>query len=570
MSERIEIFELRQPICENVFGEEPCTATGVQCFNTLITCKDTANYAVAEEPLILYFHTECENPLFIPGMFPTLISAQRSEGVLNIGSADPDKQPLGVRETVTFTLRDHPYHDRYTDPYQRSRSYNPMAQGTFAGKFLARNDNYEGWECVYYIGKVGDLLGDMRAINYEIESIRAPGSDGVWSVEVSDVLRRADNNRATIPRRSRGTLSADLDSSATSFTLATPTAEELATYPPEGLIIIDDEKMEYTRVDDAFTVTRAYDGSTAAEHDEGALVQLAYEVDDRVDAILYDMIVNEVGIPAEWIVFADWQEEAESWLPTYSYETVIWKPVGANQIIGELLRDSSAYIIPDLINKRLKLRAIRPTELTKSVTDTDNILLGSFRVQSKPDMRLTQIWLNYAMRDNLGSATERSNFAKLSVRFSDDATTAGSQKIKEIFSRFLGATNFTEVNSTTRRIIERFQGVQNEYHFALEGDDAESLTLGDVCVIDHRELQDIYGAPAPVSAQVIAMKEAERGGRVEYTAQPFAFSFSQRLIAPDSIPEWTASSDEEKAKYMYISDADGLMSDGEPGPTIPS
>jgi hypothetical protein len=498
-------------------------------------------------------------------MFPTLISAQRSEGVLNIGSADPDKQPLGVRETVTFTMRDHPYHDRYTDPYQRSRSYNPMAQGTFAGKFLARNDNYEGWECIYYIGKVGDLLGDMRAINYEIESIRAPGSDGVWSVEVSDVLRRADNNRATIPRRSRGTLSADLNISATSFTLTTPTPEELAAYPAEGFIIVDDEKMEYTRSGDAFTVTRAYAGSVAAEHDEGALVQLAYEVDDRVDDILYDMLVNQVGVPDEWIVFADWQDEADSWLPTYSYETVIWKPVGANEIIGDLLRDSSAYIIPDLINKRLVFQAIRPAELVKTVDEDDNILLGSFRKVAKPEQRLTQLWLNYAMRDTLGSMTDRSNFSKLKVRFSTDVIDAGTQKIKEIFSRFIGAGNPAEAELTARRIVERFEGIQEEYHFSLEGDDAEELTLGKVVLIQHRANQDEFGASRPVVAQVIAMKEAERGGRVEYTAQPFAFGFATTVWANDEIPNWDDASAEDQAQYLYWSDEDGLI-DGEEGP----
>lgn len=571
MAERIEILQINQPQCANVFGEEPCTATGEPCFNTLTTCKDTANYSVAEEPLKIYLHTECENPTFIAGMFPTMQSFGRREGILNIGSADPDKQPLGVRDVGQAVIKDHPYHDRYTDPYARQRSYNPMAQGTFWAKWLARNDNYEGMEAIYYVGQVGDLLGDMVAINYEIQRIDGPGSDGMVTIEVADVLRRADNNKATIPKQSRGTLTAALNSSATTFSITTPSSSDLDDYPEEGKVIISNEKMSYTRVGYDFTVTRGIEGSSPEEHEEGEVVQAAYDIDDmRVDAILYDWLINIVGVPSEWITFADWEEEAETWLPTYSFTTTIWRPVGANQIIGELLRDSSAYLIPDLEQKKLLFRAIRPATLVKSVTDTDNIVLGSFQIKRKPEIRLTQIWLNYAMRDTLESATDRSNFSRLSVRLSDDVSTVTVQKIKEIFSRFFGAGDFTQVNSTTRRIMERFQGVQSEYHFALEGDDAIGFGLGDVCVIRHRELQDIYGAVSPTSAQVISVKQTERGGIVEYRAQPFAFDFTQRLIAPDDVPNWTASTDDQLAKYMYISDDDGLMSDGEPGPTIPS
>lgn len=569
MKERIEILQIDQPQCENVFGVAPCTATGEPCFNTLSTCKDIPNYAESEAPLRLYFTTECENPTILAGMFPTLQSVGRREAVVNIAGADPDKQPLGIRDTIRCTLIDHPYHDRYVDPYHRQRTYNPMSQGTFWAKWLARNDDYDGIACTYYIGSPGDALVSMTSLHYELVRIEGPDSSGRVTVECQDVLKRADDR--TIPIRNRGVLSADIDDSVTSFAISVTDSADLDDYPVTGYIVIGNEKMSYTRIVTAFSVTRGVDGSTAANHKEGDVVQAAEVVSSsRVDAILYDWLTNIIGVPLDWINYGEWQTEAATWLPTYIYSFTIYKPVNANTMIGELLRDSSAYLIPDLAAKKLRFRAIRPSEHVKSVTDDDNILAGSFAIERKPELRMTQIWFNYAMRDTLGSMTDRSNFARLSVRLSDDYLTTSVQKTKEIFSRFLSASNFVEVTGTTGRIIERFQGIQAEYKFALEGDDAVDVGLGDVCVLRHRAIVDIYGAQTPTSVQIISRKEIERGGRVEFVAQSFAFYFTQRLIAPDSIGSWTSSSDDERAKYMYISDDDGNMSDGATAPTIPS
>jgi hypothetical protein len=561
MSERIEILQINQPRCENVFGQSPCTATGTQCFNTLATCKDLPNFVESGEPLELYIHTECENPFLRPGMFPSLLGVDRQPGVLNIGSADPDKRPLGVREVVKFTIQDHPYHDRYTDPYARQRSYNPMSQGTFWGKWLARNDNYEGMECIYRVGKIGDALVDMTSLHLQIERIDGPGSDGVVLIECSDILRRADDNRATIPSRARGVLSAELNSSDTSFTVSA-TSDDLDVYPASGFLTINNEKMSYTLTGNLCTVVRGFGGTDAVEHDEGSTVQFAQVVSGRVDVILIDWLLNNVGVPAGWIDVSEWQEEVDTWLPTYIFDTIIWKPLGANETIGQFLRDSSAYIIPDLENKRLRLRAIRPTELTKSVTEDDNIVLGSFQVVRKPEIRLTQLWLNYAMRDTLGSDSDRSNFSKLRVRFSDDIEQSKTQKIKEIFSRFIGAGNPSEAELTIRRIMERYQGRQEEYVFALEADDAKDLGLGDVCVIDHREIQDEFGDRRPATAQVISVKQSNRGSIVQYKAQPFKFGFATTVWADETIPDWDDASAAEKAEFLYWSDADGLI-DGE-------
>ncbi len=53
--EPVQIVEIRQPLCANVYGTAPCTATGgvdAKCYNTRGSCQDTANYRhKPEDPL---------------------------------------------------------------------------------------------------------------------------------------------------------------------------------------------------------------------------------------------------------------------------------------------------------------------------------------------------------------------------------------------------------------------------------------------------------------------------------------------------------------------------------------
>ena len=45
--EPVQIVEIRQPRCKNVYGSSPCTASGgpdVKCYNTFGTCQDPSNF----------------------------------------------------------------------------------------------------------------------------------------------------------------------------------------------------------------------------------------------------------------------------------------------------------------------------------------------------------------------------------------------------------------------------------------------------------------------------------------------------------------------------------------------
>ena len=50
--EAVQIVEIQQPICGNVFGTSPCAATGEKCYNTRATCQDEPNFRYNPEWLL--------------------------------------------------------------------------------------------------------------------------------------------------------------------------------------------------------------------------------------------------------------------------------------------------------------------------------------------------------------------------------------------------------------------------------------------------------------------------------------------------------------------------------------
>jgi hypothetical protein len=565
--QRIQIAQLDQPICVNTFGVAPCTAEGTPCYNTRKTCQDTVNYDDEDSVLSFFWHTECENPLLLPGVFPTLTGVSTRPAVVNIASADPDKEPLGMRAEATVTLRDHPYHDRYVDPYFRQRGYNPLNRGTFWAKWLARNDNYEGLEVILYDGFEGEQIDEMQPSYYQLDKITGPGSDGVVTLHLTDVLKRADNDRATVPPISNGYLLDAISDTDTELTLFPPGAGD--GYPSSGVITIAgrQEIIEYTRTGDVLGLTR---GASPSAYAAGDIVQIAEILDSvRLDIFVRRWLVDYVGVPSEWISASEWGAEVTENLPLAVFSAAFYRPTGANELIGEVLRDAGAYLVPNILQKKIELRVLRSLPVSKIISDDGEILLGSFRQTRRPELRLTQLWLFFNQRDVFGSANDPGNFSRWLVTASPGAEFANSQKIKRIYSRFLRLDNLSLIEQTVGRIVERYGAEPVEYEFALDGVDASALGLGQVAVLNHREIVDQHGSRADAVVQVVSRHETERGGKVLYKAQGYDFTFAS-VLWPDpdpGLPDWADATPEQRALYAYFADDDGLI-DGDPAPKL--
>ena len=105
--EPIQIVEILQPLCENVFGVSPCTATGTadtKCYNTRATCQDTANFALGT-PLSLFFSSGKVAEQSVSGanyIFPSLVSVSTSPTKVNLAGANRSAKGLGNRAVCTI------------------------------------------------------------------------------------------------------------------------------------------------------------------------------------------------------------------------------------------------------------------------------------------------------------------------------------------------------------------------------------------------------------------------------------------------------------------------------------
>lgn len=211
----------------------PFTGTK-KCFNTLRTCQDRENFNNAPETL--RFAVPTEDVMIIRVLnTPNIKSIVFDPATVSLG------QNLGQRATLTVTFGDHRHSDAGFgfDKYYAERPYDPYHNGTFWGKFRARQTFLRGRPLRWKIGHTAtefqdilDALAEMETRHFIIESFSGPDNDGNFKIVAKDLLKLADGDRALAPAVSEGFLVADITNVATTMTLS-PTGIA-ATYPNSG------------------------------------------------------------------------------------------------------------------------------------------------------------------------------------------------------------------------------------------------------------------------------------------------------------------------------------------------
>lgn len=166
---------------------------------------------------------------------------------------------LGTRASLTVTFSDHPWGDAAPgfDKYVTERNYNPFEQGTFWGKFRARNPYLRGRNARLIRGFADQRYEDMDWRHYVMEAFDGPTPANAFTVTCKDGLKLADDDRAQAPRLSKGFLSADLAAGVTSATLLPTGSIGVLEYPASGKVAIGGSEIcAFTRVGDALTLTR--------------------------------------------------------------------------------------------------------------------------------------------------------------------------------------------------------------------------------------------------------------------------------------------------------------------------
>ena len=565
--EPVVVVEIDQDRCSRTYGVAPCAAalgvTGDQkCFNTIISCQDEDNYALGS-PTTLRFVTPNEAHGLSRSLvlIPSVMSVTTVPTRINLASGSPDASPLGERGTITIELRDHSYHDRLVDPYYSEREYDPMTQGTFWGKWLARNPYHQGRNIRVKHGYVGQEIGDFTVRYYVIDRIDGP-SNGVVTITAKDPLKLLDDDRVKAPAANFGTIASDITEVSGSLSVGTGDGAEYAT---SGYIRVGGELMQFTRSGDVFTlVDRGLRGTVASTHAAGDLVQEVLVISGvRVDALLQTLMVDYASIDASWVPSSDWDEEADLWCSGFTLSAWITEPTGVGSLVSRICSETGVYVWWDEEEQKVRFRATRPFYPARDVPARElssdrHIVANSLRIEAQPAERITEVWIYYAMENPIGAEDDPSNFARRLILV-DDASEGqfryGDKRIKRIFCRFLDESNDATATVVGTRILDRRHEVPTIITFRMDAKDGY-VNTGDIVRITHPDIADIYGAPLPTYVHITASDPVDPGHVVEYEARPYITRTRYCFIMDDSSspgpPDYGAANETQREQGGWI------------------
>lgn len=539
------VVELELDYCSLNYGTAPCSAalgpaTPVKCYNTPGTCQDTANYDGGALPPGKKVYRFCTNTAEMPrdlDALPLLESVTVAPTKLSIGSG------LGERGTATLVLHDGLHHDHGIDKYVLERGYNPLTQGTYLGRLLARNRYFLGrtcriWRGYLTDGAAGEPVFDFANAEkrvYFLEKAEGP-VNGKVTLTAKDPLKRVDDDRALAPIPSQGRLLAGISAVAGSATLKPAGIGDAVDgygrpyYGASGKVRINGEIMSYTRVGDALTLTaRGQNFTTAAAHATDDAVQECLVVSGQpLDAIVYQLLVTYGRIDASLIDTAAWQAERSNYTNGRLYSTVIAEPTGVNTLVNELCEQGPAYFWWDDVSEKIPYRALRPASSAAiELGDAEHFVKGSVKVRSRLDLRVSEVVCLFGQRDPTESLDKVGNYQVRVVRVgSSNALIKYNQsRTKVIYSRWLDAASRLYVEDVADTMLQRYDEAPREIDFTLAPKDAALMT-GDLFLGRTVRLQGADGA-----AEAVTFRALERGGN---TRDQFVYSGLEERYSPNA------------------------------------
>ncbi|MEZ5781151.1 MAG: hypothetical protein R3D70_05820 [Rhizobiaceae bacterium] len=319
-------------------------------------------------------------------------------------------------------------------------------------------------------------------------------------------------------------------------------------------------------------LTRSSEGTVAAEHDAGGVVQLCVRYEDKtLPEILYDLLVNRAGINPVYIPLSDWEDEAITWLGSFTCTVLLSKPTGVRELIKEIIEGAGFILWWDDIDAEVKFKAIVPPlpfALPPVFNEREHFLAGSISVKDLPKERLSRV-ATYFMPNGAIVDLKPENFRAVSLQVDttgEGVNAYGTSNTRTILNRWVPSLQVAD--EVGLRLLKRYRNTPRQVTFRIDAKDA-TLRTGNLIDISSRLVQAEDGLPRLIRCLVTESREVEQGSQYEYVALQVADTEgTARLIAPDGTPDWTSATTEQRNTYIFISNDAGLMSDGSPAPTI--
>lgn len=537
------IVEMDLDFCGNDYGNSPCAASGTtKCFNTYFRCQDQINYTPTTKT-----YRFVENLSSLPQLdwLPFIDSYD-----LSASKKDPGKS-LGRREQITINFKDLPYDDIGIDPYVSERTYNPIDQGSFFGKFLARNKYYNGRVLRTKIGYLTDDMTDFTNFEtrtYFIEEMRID-KEGSFTVIAKDILKLADRAQAPVAAFS------ELDGSITAVA-TTITSADATSYDASGAIRINDEIISYTgTTSTTFTgCSRGQYGTTANNHeDEDAIQQCVIGTNENVVDTVKKLLEDYAAIDSSYIPFTDWQAVAAEWLQDYDLTYVLSKPEKVTNLINELCEQCQLIIGWDSKESEVILNAVVP-DLSQDIFITqENTKEKSLILKDDARERVSRVVIHYGLVDYSDKVEfENTSFTYASIDTdSESSLTWGEVRTKEIISRWFDSTNAQAILTTGGRLANAKRDNQTKVSFVMDVADNEP---GAEFFLKHPSKQNDDGTPETTSMYVVSRKEMKAGSQIRFDAVSTGYKVLRyAAIGPNTLLDYNNESVSNRSKYGFIS-----------------
>lgn len=513
----IVFVECDMDFCANTYGNSPCTASvgvtgAAKCYNTYATCQDKPHF-VKTTKTYRFCDQNADLPVGISAI-PLLKSVSFASQEITPGKG------LGVRGSVSVRLIDAPFPDTEIDPYWRERTYDTNNQGTFWGKFKARNPFYENRVLRVRRGYLSAPFSWTNFIDsvYVIEQLQGISKDDGVTLVAKDILKLADDKKALFPKPSNGRLSADITAMQTSFTLA---PSGIGTeYEASGKVAISGELMAFTRVGDVFTITRGESNTVAEDHKLDDTVQQVGIFDGlKVHDVIYQLLTSYSGINTGYINKPAWDAEASAHLAGV-FSAEIPEPTGINTLVGELTEQGTCRIWWDEIAQLIQFRAIKPLPTgLPTLSDDSHFLTKSIDTKTDTNQRISTVLIYFAQKKPTEKLDELKNYALRVATPNLQAISSleyGSNLIKKVLSRWFKTTSQGRANALADALLKTYRDPPAVLEFSLTP--ALQLKVGDLFYAKTRKMQDVTGAIASVPMEVVYAQPTDKDD-IKYKAQ---------------------------------------------------
>lgn len=577
-----QVLEIDVDYCSRTFGVGGCTASlssqvTDKCHNTYATCPLANKQTVflKEVKTLRYCNNRSNTPVGFEA-YPRLQNVSVFTSTVNIAGATESQGAFGRRGTVSATIQDFPDNDVFFDKYVRERQsgaaqfggvgYNPVEFGTHFTKLKARWPFYANRPMRILDGYLDDTGFVVEKTRHFIITNFKINDAGLVTIEGKDVLALADDKKALAPKPSRGKLLTDITADAgISFTL--DPAGIGVEYPTSGYANIRSEVVQYTRSGDVITLTaRGLEGTIADSQSAGDSFQDSIFLDGtRVDDFVENLLVNYAKVdPSFCPKTTKWAPLITRWMASTRLTTVITKPTGVAQLLGELAA-LGVSIWWDDVQQEILIQPNTPVEETqiRDISDEYNILKIS--EEDRDEDRLTQIHFYSKQIDPTKDYKDKSNYAEVSVLADAGAESTlayNDTKVREIFCRFFNRGADSAIRVISLRLLKRFNTAPSHYAIKLDNRDGD-LSLTDVIRVNTRILSSATGRTRTQLLQVFRKSESNNQGSFDVSAQAFLFEGRFGYCMPNGSPTYATATDEQKRTGNFaVSGSTLLFPDG--------